>query len=93
MLAAALRDRLDVPLLGERTWGIGSVHALLPLRNGDGVFLAVGRYLSPSGKDWNGSGLEPDHEIVGSERDEDEQRRRAIDFLRGISITPTAEAA
>ncbi len=93
VLAAALRDRLDVPLLGERTWGIGALHALLPLRNGDGVFLAVGRYLSPSGKDWNGSGLEPDHEIVGSEQDDDEQRRRAIDFLRGISSSPAAEAA
>lgn len=93
LLAAALRDRLEVPLLGERTWGIGSVHALLPLRNGDGVFLAVGRYLSPSGKDWNGSGLEPDHEIVGSEQDEDEQRRRAIDYLRGIAKGPEAKAA
>lgn len=93
LLAAALRDRLDVPLLGERTWGIGSVQALLPLRNGDGVFLAVGRYLSPAGKDWNGTGLEPDHEITGSEQDEDEQRRRAVDFLRGISNSPEAEAA
>jgi carboxyl-terminal processing protease len=93
VLAAALRDRLDVPLLGEQTWGIGAVHALLPLRNGDGVFLAVGRYLSPSGKDWNGSGLEPDHEIVGNEQGDDEQRRRAIDFLRGISSSPAAEAA
>jgi C-terminal processing protease CtpA/Prc len=69
------------------------VHALLPLRNGDGVFLAVGRYLSPAGKEWNGSGLEPDHEIVTGETGEDEQRRRAIDFLRGIATTPAAEAA
>lgn len=93
LLAAALRDRLEVPLIGETTWGLGSVHALLPLRNGDGVFLAVGRYLSPSGKDWNGTGLEPDHEIVGSDEGEDEQRRRAIDFLKGMSDGPEAKAA
>ena len=64
-LAAALRDVISAPLLGEKTWGLGTRHQLLPLRNGDGVILAVGRFRSPEGKEWNGDGLEPDYEVVG----------------------------
>jgi carboxyl-terminal processing protease len=94
LLAAALRDVLGTPLLGEQTWGTGTLRRLLPLRNGDGVILAVGRFQSPSGKEWNGKGLEPDLEVAGEEGDEgDPQRQKAIDYLRGLSSTPSRSAA
>ena len=96
VLAAALRDELDTSLVGEVTWGIGSLHALLPLANGSGVFLAVGRFLSPDGRDWNGNGLEPDHEIDAEEETDGEldvQRSRAIDYLRGIALPGAEESA
>ncbi len=94
LLAAALRDVLKAPILGEKTWGLGTRHELLPLRNGDGIFLAVGRFQSPLGKEWNGQGLEPDLEVSGDARDEgDPQRRKAIDYLRGISLPGSRRAA
>ena len=94
LFAAALRDVIGSPLLGEKTWGLGTRHQLLPLRNGDGVILAVGRFRSPEGKEWNGEGLEPDFEIAGDEREEgDPQRQKAIDYLRGQSPAASRSAA
>jgi carboxyl-terminal processing protease len=94
LLAAALRDVLGTPLLGEQTWGTGTRRRLLPLRNGDGVILAVGRFQSPAGKEWNGKGLEPDLEVAGEESDEgDPQRQKAIDYLLGLSPTYSRSAA
>ncbi len=93
-LAAALRDGLGAPILGQRTWGIGTVQKLIPLRNGDGVLLAVGKLLSPSGKEWNGKGLEPDVRVEGDESDPgDPQRQKAIDYLRGLSLPVRRNAA
>ena len=72
------------------------MHALLPLRNGDGVILAIGRYLSPSGKDWNDNGLEPDYEIVAADEEEvegDDQRRRAVEYLKGMALKTPIQAA
>jgi carboxyl-terminal processing protease len=94
VLAAALRDALDAAVLGERTWGQGSVLKLIPLQNGDGVILAVGTYLSPSGKEWNGKGIEPDLAIEGEVSDPgDPQRQKAIDYLRGVSLPSERKAA
>jgi len=94
IVTAALRDRLDVPILGETTYGIGALHSLLPLRNGGGVVLAVGRFLSPAGKDWNGTGIAPDLQIEGQARDEnDPQRQKAIDYLKGMAPAPARRDA
>lgn len=94
VLAAALRDADGAPLLGQRTWGAGTERRLLPLRHGDGVFLAVGKFLSPTGKEWNGKGLQPDMPVEG-ERGEpsDPQRQRAVDYLRGLSASAPRKAA
>src|SRR2546425_12427571 len=64
------------------------------LRNGDGVLLAVGKLLSPTGKEWNGKGLEPDLRVEGEESDPgDPQRQKAIDYLRGLSLPVRRNAA
>ncbi len=94
VLAAALRDDLDTAIVGQRTWGIGTLQKLLPLRNGDGVLLAVGKFLSPAGKEWNGKGIEPDVTIEGNENDPgDPQRQKAVDYLRGVSLPVRRNAA
>jgi len=84
VLAAALRDRLGVPLVGEKTWGMGTVQKVISLPSGDGIRLSVGKYLSPDGKEWNGTGLSPDvaqarDESAGSE---DLQIRKGIEVLK-----------
>jgi C-terminal processing protease CtpA/Prc len=73
---------------------MGALHTLLPLRNGDGVFLAVSKFISPAGKEWNGKGIEPDQIIGGDELEPgDPQRQQAIDFLRAMVVPAHRNAA
>lgn len=94
VLAAALHDGLGAAVVGERTWGAGTLTSLLPLRNGDGVVLATGLFQSPSGKEWNGKGIDPDLVIDGEAGETgDPQRQKAIDYLRGLSAPEKRQAA
>jgi carboxyl-terminal processing protease len=94
VLAAALRDDRDAPVLGQRTWGEGAVRKLLPLQHGDGVLLATGKYLSPAGKEWHGQGLQPDVPIDGRLTDAgDPQQKKAVEYLRGQALSVERKAA
>ncbi len=94
VLAAALRDDVGASVLGETSWGEGAVRRLLPLQHGDGIILATGKYSSPAGKEWHGQGLQPDVAIEGSPSDTgDPQQKKAIEYLRGQSLSPQRQAA
>ena len=94
VVTAALRDGLGTPVVGERTWGAGTVMTLLPLPNGDGLFLATGMMQSPAGKEWNAKGLDPDLAIPGdTEAGKDTQRQKAIDYLKGVTRASRSIAA
>lgn len=94
VLAAALRDDRSAPIVGQKTWGEGAVRALLPLQQGDGIILATGRLLSPSGKEWHGQGIQPDLAIDGRLTDSDDpQLKKAIEYLRGVSRPADRNAA
>jgi len=74
--------------------GRRAVRTLLPLQHGDGLYLATGKYLSPSGKEWHGQGIQPDVSIEGRPTDEgDPQQKKAIDYLRGQSLSDQHKAA
>jgi carboxyl-terminal processing protease len=91
VVTAALRDGLGTPVLGERTWGAGTISSLVPLPNGDGLFLATGMMQSPAGKEWNAKGLDPDLAIPGNtDEGTDTQRQKAIDYLKGVTRKETA---
>ncbi len=75
ILAGALKDSRRAYLVGERTYGKGSVQQPLPLRRGkDGVKLTVSRYYTPSGANIDKAGIPPDREIAQLDfSEEDEQ--------------------
>ena len=83
-LAAALRDRAGATLVGDKTWGLGSVQKVIPLPAGDGIRISVGKYLSPSGKEWNGTGLSPDVEQAAGSGDsaQDLQIQKGLEVLK-----------
>ncbi len=62
IVAGALRDRLGATLVGERSFGKGTVQNAEELRNGTGIHITTARWLLPKG-DWiHEDGLEPDIE-------------------------------
>ena len=60
ILAGALQDSGRSPLAGSRTYGKGLIQTLIPLGNGSGLAVTVARYLTPSGRDIQNLGIEPD---------------------------------
>ena len=60
VLAGALQDHGRALIVGERTFGKGSVQSVLPLRNGAGIKLTTARYYTPSGRSIQAQGIVPD---------------------------------
>lgn len=60
IVAGALRDHGRATLMGERTFGKGSVQTVIPLRDGQALKLTTSRYFTPSGTSIHELGLEPD---------------------------------
>jgi len=75
IVAGALQDHGRARIVGERTYGKGSVQTVMPLGEGSAIKLTTSRYLTPSGRSINGSGIEPDV-VIGSD-DGDHQYRGA----------------
>lgn len=83
ILAGALRDNKKIQLVGETTFGKGTIQEPVQL-NGAGLHITTARWLTPS-KTWvNDNGLKPDIEIEDDiETAEDEQLQKAIEVLKG----------
>ncbi len=64
IVAGALRDQKRALIIGERTFGKGSVQNLIPLADGAGLKITVARYYTPSGKSIQAEGITPDFEVA-----------------------------
>ncbi len=60
IFAGALKDHKRAIILGESTYGKGSVQSIIPLRNGGGMRLTISKYYLPSGKSISEVGVKPD---------------------------------
>ena len=67
VLAAALQDNERAIVMGERTFGKGSVQSVLPLRNGAGIKLTTARYYTPTGRSIQAEGVTPDVVLEAAE--------------------------
>ena len=72
IVAGALRDQKRALILGEQTFGKGSVQNLIPMADGTGLKLTVARYYTPSGKSIQAEGIKPDFEILWENPREEE---------------------
>ena len=89
IVAGALKDHKRAILLGENSYGKGSVQSIIPLKNDGAIRLTVAKYYLPSGKSISEVGVSPDIEI-SEETDEfriktetDNQLNYAIKLLNG----------
>ena len=89
IVAGALKDHKRAILLGESSYGKGSVQSIIPLKNKGAIRLTVAKYYLPSGKSISEVGVSPDIEI-GEENEDfriktetDNQLDYAIKLLNG----------
>jgi len=69
IFAGALKDHKRAIILGENSYGKGSVQSIIPLRNGGGMRLTISKYYLPSGKSISEIGVTPD--ILVEEKGDD----------------------
>jgi carboxyl-terminal processing protease len=63
IVAGALRDNDRAEVVGETTFGTGTVLSEYPLSDGSAILLGVAEWLTPNGDSIRGSGIEPDVEV------------------------------
>lgn len=88
ILAGALRDNRGIKLIGEKSFGKGSVQELERLREGSSLKITVAKWLTPKGELITDKGLEPDIKIEMTEEDYEEERDpqlgRAIEIIKNL---------
>jgi carboxyl-terminal processing protease len=60
IVAGALKDHGRARIVGEQTYGKGSVQTVMPLGEGRAIKITTSRYILPAGETLNGAGIEPD---------------------------------
>jgi carboxyl-terminal processing protease len=69
ILAGALQDHGRATLVGGRSYGKGSVQSVIPLTDGRAIKLTTSRYMTPSGRQIQAEGIEPDILLESAEMD------------------------
>ena len=89
IVAGALKDHKRAILVGENSYGKGSVQSIIPLKNKGAIRLTVAKYYFPSGKSISEVGVRPDIEVNEEgddfriKTDTDNQLNYAIKLLNG----------
>ena len=66
IVAGALKDHKRAIILGENSYGKGSVQSIIPLKNRGAIRLTIAKYYLPSGESISEVGVTPDIEVVES---------------------------
>ena len=85
ILAGALRDNKGTIIVGEKTFGKGTIQEPQQIEGDVGLHITIAKWLTPSRVWVNEGGLVPDVEIEDNpETEEDEQLQKAIDLLQNV---------
>lgn len=82
IVAGALQDQKRAIIMGEKSFGKGSVQTILPTSNGAAVKLTTARYYTPSGRSIQAEGIEPDIALA----------RVKLESLDKVEFKPVKEA-
>jgi len=82
IMSGALQDRKAAKIIGEKTFGKGSVQELIELSDGSAVKITIAKWLTPNGREINGKGISPDIEIKAKDNSQsDVQLDRGIEYI------------
>lgn len=84
ILAGALNENLSIPLVGETTYGKGSVQQLEYLDDGSSLRVTIAKWLTPSGKNINHEGIEPTYKVELTEEDYNKDRDPQLNKAKEI---------
>ncbi|MBU2635271.1 S41 family peptidase [Patescibacteria group bacterium] len=88
ILASALRDNRAIKMIGETSFGKGSVQKLESLRDGSSLKITIANWLTPNGDLITDKGLEPDIKVEMTEQDYEQERdpqlNKAIEIIKEI---------
>jgi carboxyl-terminal processing protease len=95
-VAGAIQDHGRGVVIGQQTFGKGSVQTIIPLSDGSGLRLTTARYFTPKGRSIHGKGITPDI-VIDPPKDEPakpgapplsetEQMKRDVQLQRAIEI-------
>ncbi len=89
IVAGALKDHKRAIILGEKTYGKGSVQSIIPLSDGGGIRLTVSKYYLPSGESISEIGVSPDIfvEEEGSNFKIDSETDNQLDYALSLLTT------
>ncbi len=79
IVAGALRDSKNIPIVGQKSFGKGSVQQMDKLKGGANIKITVAKWLTPAGVSINENGITPDYEIEITEEDIDEMKDPQLD--------------
>jgi carboxyl-terminal processing protease len=86
ILAGALRDNLGVKIVGQKSFGKGSIQQLEKMDNGASLKVTVAKWLTPSGLSIQENGITPDFEVEITEEDieslDDPQLEKALELFQ-----------
>ncbi len=92
VLASALQENDRAQIVGEKSFGKGTVNISNELSDGGQLYVSIAKWLTPDGLQIDGVGIRPDIRIELSDEDIDLRRDvqlwKAIDVLRGTNFTP-----
>lgn len=80
IVAGALQDAKRAKIIGQQTFGKGTVQQLLQFRDGSTLKMTIAEWLTPAGRKIDGVGVEPD--MLVEEEERDGPLRKALDILR-----------
>ncbi|QQR76572.1 S41 family peptidase [Candidatus Nomurabacteria bacterium] len=86
IFAGALQEYGKATLIGNKTYGKGSVQQLIPITDTTSLKLTIAKWLTPNGVSLTGNGLDPDISVPVTKEDleakKDTQMQKAIEFLK-----------
>ena len=92
IVSGALKDYHLAYLVGERTYGKGSVQQVIPLSNTDGIKITMARYYTPSDMNIDKIGIPPDLEIKNLKEFTEDEEKIYVDLIKSEIINKAAES-